>query len=228
MTPSSRTRIVRSVYAVFDRRPWLIALLIAADVAAFALSAGCTSETAAPKLRTLASPIEDTGGTASDSGTPDTADTGTTTPVDTSTDTETGADTSEPADTSPGDSSEPPDTSIDTGDSGDTGTAPPDPCAPHGYLYLTPTYYRDSGAAPGTLLSAGFDLRGGGTICAIFCTGDGWGEVQVGGTVQPLPTEIRDGALYVLWHYMRPDGASTTCTLHTSSGDLTATLDSAP
>src|SRR5574343_3124 len=228
MTLDPFVLLPRFVDAVFARRPWLIALLIAADVAAFALSAGCTSsETAAPKLRTLASPIEDTGGAASDTGTPDTADTGTTTPVDTSTDTETGADTSEPADTAPDDSSEPPDTSTDTGVT-DTGTAPPDPCAPHGYLYLTPTYYRDSGASPGTLLSAGFDLRGGGTICAISCTGDGWGEVQVGGTVQPLPTEIRDGALYVLWHYMRPDGASTTCTLHTSSGDLTATLDSAP
>src|SRR5574343_643217 len=211
MTLDPFVLLPRFVDAVFARRPWLIALLIAADVAAFALSAGCTSsESTAPKLRTLASPIEDAGGTATD------------------TDTVTGADTSEPADTAPGDSSAPPDTSTDTGDSGDTGTAPPDPCAPHGYLSLTPTYYRDSGASPGTLLSAGFDLRGGGTICAISCTGDGWGEVQVGGTVQPLPTEIRDGALYVLWHYMRPDGASTTCTLHTSSGDLTATLDSAP
>src|SRR5574343_957863 len=103
MTLDPFVLLPRFVDAVFARRPWLIALLIAADVAAFALSAGCTSsETAAPKLRTLASPIEDTGGTASDSGTPDTssdtADTRTTTPGDTSHETETGEDTSAPED----------------------------------------------------------------------------------------------------------------------------------
>jgi len=208
------------------------------------LTLACTStgSTDAPKARTLTTPIDDTGD--GDTGTPDT---GSQTPTETGEDTGTPSDTSEPADTSSCDSCEDSgassddsgdtssgtggalDTGTPTDDSGDTGddtsTEPVDPCATtYGYLTLAPPEYRLDGA-PGALIRVAYDLTGGGQVCALTCTGAGWGSLTIDGApVTTYPVTVTRGGSLEIDHYALPTTTTTTCTLRTTYGDLSSTL----